>query len=82
MIRPRTTLLVAVLFLVIAAIYYVLSRDAIGTTLFVATYVYLSREAPPGASAPRRALVALVIGAATAAVVTLVFERVFLVRLP
>jgi|WetSurMetagenome_2_1015567.scaffolds.fasta_scaffold2340980_2 hypothetical protein len=36
MIRPRTTLLVAVLFLVIAAIYYVLSRDAIGTTLFVA----------------------------------------------
>jgi hypothetical protein len=36
MIRPRTTLLVAVLFLVVAAVYYLLSRDPIGTTLFVA----------------------------------------------
>lgn len=54
----------------------------LGTTLFVATYVFLFRDAPTGASAPRRTLVALVIGAATAAVVTLVFERVFLVRLP
>ena len=36
MIRPRTTLLVTVLFLVIAAVYYALSRDAGGTTMLVA----------------------------------------------
>ena len=36
MIRPRTTLLVAVLFLVIAGVYSLLSRDASGATLFVA----------------------------------------------
>jgi len=35
-IRPRNTLLVAVLFLVIAAIYYALSQDAGGTTMLVA----------------------------------------------
>jgi hypothetical protein len=39
MIRPRTTLLTAVLFLVIGVIYYLLSRDAVGTTLFVALAV-------------------------------------------
>lgn len=36
MIRPRTTLLVAVLFLVVAAVYYALSQDAGGTTMLVA----------------------------------------------
>jgi hypothetical protein len=36
MIRPRTTLLVSVLFLVIAVVYYLLSHDAVGTTMFVA----------------------------------------------
>lgn len=36
MIRPRKTLLVAVLFLVVAAVYYVLSQDAGGTTMLVA----------------------------------------------
>jgi uncharacterized protein (UPF0333 family) len=35
-IRPRNTLLVAVLFLVIATIYYALSQDAGGTTMLVA----------------------------------------------
>lgn len=54
----------------------------LGTTLFVAAYVYLFRETPPATSATRRAVFALAIGAAVAAVVTLVFERVFLVRLP
>jgi hypothetical protein len=36
MIRPRTTLLVTVLFLAIAAVYYALSGDAGGTTMLVA----------------------------------------------
>ncbi len=36
MIRPRTTLLVAFLFIVVAAVYYALSRDAGGTTMLVA----------------------------------------------
>lgn len=54
----------------------------LGTAAFVAIYVGCFREPPPGASPARRALVAAVVGAATALVVTLVFERVFLVRLP
>ncbi len=36
MIRPRNTLLVSVLFLAIAAIYYFLSHDAGGATMLVA----------------------------------------------
>jgi hypothetical protein len=36
MIRPRTTLLVTVLFLAIASIYYALSHDAGGATMLVA----------------------------------------------
>jgi hypothetical protein len=54
----------------------------LGTAAFVAFYIYAFYDGPPGRSRPRRLAVALAIGAATALVVTLVFERVFLVRLP
>jgi len=54
----------------------------LGTTAFVAVYVFLFRDPPAGATRLRNAIVALAIGAATALVVTLVFERIFLVRLP
>ncbi|MEO8485845.1 MAG: tripartite tricarboxylate transporter TctB family protein [Betaproteobacteria bacterium] len=53
----------------------------VGTAIFVAAYVYAFHDAP-GRSTARRASVALAVGIGTALVVTLVFERVFLVRLP
>ena len=54
----------------------------LGTAVFVAGYVYLFHAPRAGDSPVRQAVVPLAIGVATALVVTLVFERVFLVRLP
>ncbi len=56
----------------------------LGTTLFVSTFVFLFQHAARKAAGTlvRGAVVALVCGAATALTVTLVFEQVFLVRLP
>ena len=54
----------------------------LGTAIFVASYVYLFHLERDQRTPLRRATLALVIGAVTALVVTLVFERVFLVRLP
>ena len=53
----------------------------LGTAAFVTAYVLVFHDDPPRPLA-RRAIVASVIGVATALVVSLVFERVFLVRLP
>ena len=53
-----------------------------GTAAFVAFYVYAFHDAPSGKTRMRRVAMALAIGVATSLVVTLVFERVFLVRLP
>jgi len=53
----------------------------LGTGLFVTAFVLIFHDQtprPPG----RRVLLAAIVGIATSAVVTLVFERVFLVRLP
>jgi hypothetical protein len=52
----------------------------LGTTLFVAAFVWLftPRERPP----LRRAVVAVIAGVATAATIVMVFEQVFFVRLP
>ena len=50
------------------------------TFLFVAAFV--ATFAPAEASPARRVIVSLVAGVLTSAVVTLVFEQVFLVRLP
>ncbi|MBU7571879.1 MAG: tripartite tricarboxylate transporter TctB family protein [Hydrogenophaga sp.] len=50
------------------------------TALFVATFVALF--APANLAPARRATVAVLAGVLTSAVVTLVFEQVFLVRLP
>jgi hypothetical protein len=36
MIRPRTTLLITVVILAVAAVYYALSRDVTGTAMLVA----------------------------------------------
>ena len=49
------------------------------TALFVAVFTFVFSEAP---SLPRRAGVAVASGVLTAIVIVLVFERVFLVRLP
>jgi putative tricarboxylic transport membrane protein len=54
----------------------------LGTAIFVAGYVYLFHLERDQRTPLRRAMLALVIGTVTALVVTLVFERVFLVRLP
>jgi len=54
----------------------------LGTALFVSAYVYAFHDEPAGRSRLRRIALALTIGLATALVVSLVFERVFLVRLP
>jgi len=54
----------------------------LGTAAFVAFYVYAFHDGTAGRSRTRRIAVALAIGVATSLVVTLVFERVFLVRLP
>jgi len=53
----------------------------LGTAAFVAFYVYAFHD-EPARPRPRRIAMALAIGVATSLVVTLVFERVFLVRLP
>jgi putative tricarboxylic transport membrane protein len=53
----------------------------LGTGLFVAAYVLIFHDTPARPLA-RRLLLAAVVGVATSLVVTLVFERVFLVRLP
>ena len=50
------------------------------TALFVAAFV--ATFAPPGQTLPRRLGVALIAGVLTSAVVTVVFQQVFLVRLP
>ena len=50
------------------------------TGLFVATFVAIFM--PPGSTPIRRALMAVVAGVLTSAVVTLLFQQVFLVRLP
>jgi hypothetical protein len=50
------------------------------TALFVAAFVAVFM--PPGATPARRALVAVAAGVLTSAIVTLVFQHVFLVRLP
>lgn len=52
----------------------------LATALFVAVFVALF--APEDQTRKRRALVALAAGVLTSAVVTLMFEQVFLVRLP
>jgi hypothetical protein len=52
----------------------------LATALFVAVFVALF--APEGQPRTRRALVAVAAGVLTSAVVTLMFEQVFLVRLP
>jgi len=52
----------------------------LATALFVSVFVYLFT--PAEATPTRRAVVALLAGSITALVVVLVFERVFLVRLP
>ncbi len=50
------------------------------TALFVAAFVAVF--APPGTAPARRATVAVLAGVLTSAVVTVVFQQVFLVRLP
>jgi len=52
----------------------------VSTALFVAAFVWFF--SPPGHSVARRIAVSAVAGAATAIVVVLVFEKVFLVTLP
>lgn len=52
----------------------------LATTAFVAAFTWTF--APEGTAAARRALAALAAGALTSLVVVLVFEQVFLVRLP
>jgi protein-S-isoprenylcysteine O-methyltransferase Ste14 len=59
----------------------------LGTALFVATFVFVFRRArriapDTGGNTRRDALFAIVCGAATAATVSAVFERLFYVRLP
>ncbi len=53
---------------------------ALATALFVAAFTWLYAETD--ATAMRRSVVALASGVLTAIVIVLVFERVFLVRLP
>jgi len=54
----------------------------LGTALFVSVYVYVFHTEGASRSQARRVAMALAIGVATSLVVTLVFEQVFLVRLP
>jgi hypothetical protein len=79
--RPRFALAVA-LFLVYALA--LVGRGLpfwLGTAAFVVAYVAIFHDDPPRAWS-RRALVAAIVGIATALIVSTVFERVFLVRLP
>jgi hypothetical protein len=54
----------------------------LGTALFVSGYVYVFHTEGTARTQARRVAMALAVGIATALVVSLVFERVFLVRLP
>jgi len=54
----------------------------LGTALFVTAYVYVFHVEGQARTPLRRAAMALAVGVTTALVVSLVFERVFLVRLP
>jgi hypothetical protein len=57
----------------------------LATLVFVAGFIFIfdrERQRGLGRSTARQAVLALVYGAVTSAVVTLVFERVFYVRLP
>ena len=57
----------------------------LATFAFVGTFVFLfdrERQTGLGRSVPRQAMLALIYGAATSAVVSLSFEYIFLVRLP
>jgi len=57
----------------------------LATFVFVSVYIFLfdrERQAGLGRSVPKQAVLALVYGAATSAVVSLSFEYIFLVRLP
>lgn len=57
----------------------------LATALFVAGFIFFfdrERQAGLGRGAPRQALLALAYGGATSAVVTLVFQEIFYVRLP
>jgi hypothetical protein len=75
--RVATTLALA---LVYAGLLIGRAPFWLATALFVATFVALF--APEDQTRTRRALVALAAGVLTSAVVTLMFEQVFLVRLP
>ena len=79
---PRFSLAVALFFVYGLALVGRGLPFWLGTTVFVAVYVFLLRDWPAGTTRLRQGIVALAIGAATALVVTLVFERIFLVRLP
>lgn len=57
----------------------------LATLLFVSAFIFFfdrKRQAGLGRSTPRQLLLALIYGAATSAVVTLVFQEIFYVRLP
>ena len=87
--RDDTPLVAARRFWLAAALFLVYALALVGrglpfwlgTALFVTTYVLIFHDEPHRALT-RRAIVALAIGGLTALVVSLVFERVFLVRLP
>ena len=57
----------------------------LATFAFVATFIFMfdrERQAALGRGAVKQALLALLYGVATSAMVSLAFERIFLVRLP
>jgi hypothetical protein len=72
-------------------LFYALGLVGTGVPFWLATFVFVSvfiflfdreRQAGLGRSMPKQAVLALVYGAATSAVVSLSFEHIFLVRLP
>jgi Tripartite tricarboxylate transporter TctB family len=76
----RRVAIVLALSLVYAAVLVGRTPFWLATVLYVTAFTWLFAQADRGAV--RRALVALVTGVVTTAVVVLVFEQVFLVRLP
>ena len=57
----------------------------LGTFVFVAAFIFIfdrTRQTELKRSTAKQAVLALVYGAATSAVVSLAFEKIFLVRLP
>lgn len=76
----RRIVITTVLSLVYAGLLIGRAPFWLATALFVAAFVALF--APAEQAPARRATVALLAGVLTSAVVTLVFEQVFLVRLP